>query len=70
MVSSILDKRRWKLDPSGLFSCHSLCIHLQNVGEGEAFPHYSQVWKAKTLPKVKIFVWQAVLGKINTGEIV
>ncbi|CAL9014927.1 unnamed protein product, partial [Prunus brigantina] len=37
-------------------------------GEGEVFSPYTQIWKAKTPPKVKIFVWQAVLGKLNTGE--
>ncbi|XP_020414780.1 uncharacterized protein LOC18783731 [Prunus persica] len=28
LVTSRLDKRRWTLDPSGLFSYHSLCSHI------------------------------------------
>ena len=68
MFTSRLDKRIWKLDPSGLFTCHSFCSHIQNCGEGEIFPPYNQIWKAKTPLKVKIFVWQAVLGKLNTGD--
>ncbi|CAL8995024.1 unnamed protein product [Prunus brigantina] len=39
-----------------------------NSDEGEVFSPYTQIWKAKTPPKVKIFVWQAVLGKLNIGE--
>ncbi|CAL9004760.1 unnamed protein product [Prunus brigantina] len=68
LVTSKLDKRKWKLDPSGLFSCHSLCSHIQNSDKGEAFSPYAQIWKAKTPSKVKIFVWQAMLGKLNTGD--
>ncbi|VVA25489.1 Hypothetical predicted protein, partial [Prunus dulcis] len=68
LFTSRLDKRIWKFDPSGLFTCHSLCSHIQNCGEGETFPPYTQIWKAKTPLKVKIFVWQAVLGKLNTGD--
>ncbi|XP_020420593.1 uncharacterized protein LOC18774736 [Prunus persica] len=68
VITSRLDKRRWKLDPFGLFTCHSFCSHIQNRDEREIFSPYTQIWKAKTPPKVKIFVWQAVLGKLNTGD--
>ncbi|CAL8997556.1 unnamed protein product [Prunus brigantina] len=40
----------------------------RNSDEGEVFSPYAQILKAKTPPKVKIFVWQAVLGKLNTGD--
>ncbi|BBH00699.1 VIRB2-interacting protein 2 [Prunus dulcis] len=69
LFTSRLDKRIWKFDPSGLFTCHSLCSHIQNCGEGETFPPYTQIWKAKTPLKVKIFVWQAVLGKQILGRL-
>ncbi|CAL8157494.1 unnamed protein product [Prunus armeniaca] len=43
-------------------------LDLLEGDEGEVFSPYAQISKAKTPPKVKIFVWQAVLGKLNTGE--
>lgn len=33
-VPSTFDKRIWKLDHSGLISCHSFCSHIQNIGAG------------------------------------
>ncbi|CAL2260437.1 unnamed protein product [Prunus armeniaca] len=35
----------------------------ENSDEGEVFSPYAQIWKAKTPPKVKIFVWQAGRGE-------
>lgn len=37
LVPYRLDKRRWKCDPSGTFSCHSFSSLIENAGEGEVF---------------------------------
>lgn len=66
LVPSRLDKRRWKLDDSGLFSCHSFCSFTQKDESKEDFPPYSQIWKTKTPPKVKILLWQVARGRVNT----
>lgn len=66
LVPSRLDKRRWKLDHSGLFSCHSFCPFTQKDESKEDFSPYSQMWKTKTTPKVKILLWQVARGRVNT----
>ena len=37
LVPSRLDKRKWKLDPSGSFSCQSFLAFIDNEGTGEVF---------------------------------
>lgn len=69
LVPSRLDKRRWKLDHSGLFSYHSFCSFTPKDDYKEDFSPYSQIWKTKTPPKVKILLWQVARGRVNTCDL-
>lgn len=66
---SRMDYRRWKLDQSGMFSCHSFYSFIQDNGSVEEFPPYNQIWKSKTPQKVKILVWQVAIGKVNICDL-
>ncbi|CAL9018470.1 unnamed protein product [Prunus brigantina] len=64
------DRRRWDLEVSGYFTCKSFQSFLCNKGRVVTFPPFSRVWKAKSPPKVKVFVWLVGLGKVNTLDLV
>ncbi|CAL2278177.1 unnamed protein product [Prunus armeniaca] len=63
-----LDRRWWELEGSGSFSCKSFCSFLLNNGMAEGFLPFSLIWKAKSPPKV--LVWLVALGKVNTSDLV
>ncbi|KAM1005917.1 hypothetical protein ACFX2A_002729 [Malus domestica] len=56
LSQSRTDNRRWKLEASRLFTCKSYRSFLSNNGIMQYFPPYSQIWKSKVPPKVKILV--------------
>ncbi|ONI36148.1 hypothetical protein PRUPE_1G572100 [Prunus persica] len=70
LCASKRDRRRWDLEDSGSFTCKSFQSFLRNKGRAETFPPFSLVWKAKSPPKVKVFVWLVALGKVNTSDLV
>ncbi|CAL9021514.1 unnamed protein product [Prunus brigantina] len=51
-----LDRRWWELEGSGSFSCKSFLSFLLNNGMAEGFLPYSLIWKAKSPPKVLIWL--------------
>ncbi|KAM0963163.1 hypothetical protein ACFX2A_022668 [Malus domestica] len=68
LSQSRMDNRRWKMEASGLFTCKSYCSFLSNNGMMQYFQPHSQIWKSKVPPKVKILVWLAAKGKLNTCD--
>ena len=70
LCASKRDRRRWDLEVLGYFTCKSFQSFLRNKGRVVTFPPFSLVWKAKSPPKVKVFVWLVVLGKVNTSDLV
>ena len=68
LSQSRADNRRWKLDLSGLFTCKSYRSFLSKNGIVQHFPPYSQIWKSKVPPKVKVLVWLVANGKLNTCD--
>ncbi|KAM1157902.1 hypothetical protein ACFX1X_028768 [Malus domestica] len=65
---SKMDNRRWNLEASGLFTCKSYRSLLSNNGIVHYYPPYSQIWKSKAPPKVKILVWLVATGSLNTCD--
>lgn len=59
------DVTSWKLDPSGLFSTKSLYDRLA-TGEGQ--DELKALWKAKLPPKIKVFLWQLIRGRLPSGD--
>ncbi|CAL8157247.1 unnamed protein product [Prunus armeniaca] len=70
LCASKRDRRRWDLEESGSFTCKSFQSFLRNKGRVVTFHPFSLVWKAKSPPKVKVFVWLVALGKVNTLDLV
>jgi hypothetical protein len=53
-LSASLDKTKWKLTKTGKFLVKSLYDKLSSVGVDRSF---KQLWKSKTLLKIKIRLW-------------
>lgn len=62
------DRRSWKLDKTGLFSCKSYNFFLLNSGSRQLSLFLPQIWKSKVPPKIKFHVWLLALGKLNTCD--
>ncbi|XP_026398230.1 uncharacterized protein LOC113294010 [Papaver somniferum] len=62
------DTRRWKLHPSGVFSVKTLYRKLVESYGIENFP-YLFVWKAVVPPKINLFVWSLVHGRLNPKDV-
>ncbi|KAI5334762.1 hypothetical protein L3X38_024895 [Prunus dulcis] len=61
-------KRIWELEDHGLFSCKSFRAFISANSNTDVFPPFASVWKAKTPPKVKFFMWLIAIGKVNTCD--
>uniref|UniRef100_M8C7Z5 Reverse transcriptase zinc-binding domain-containing protein n=1 Tax=Aegilops tauschii TaxID=37682 RepID=M8C7Z5_AEGTA len=64
-LSTVRDSVLWPLSASGRFSVKSLYSKL--VG-GTPTSRFSQVWKARIPPKIKIFLWQAFRGRLPSAD--
>ena len=63
---SSVDKRVWTLESFGMFSSKSFSNPLSSpLNPDSSFPHW-MIWKPDASPRVKAFSWTAVLGQINT----
>ena len=63
------DRRIWKPDRNGGFSCKLAFATLQNDEGAQAFEFYKFVWKSGIPAKIKFFAWSLCLKKINTCEV-
>ena len=64
-LSTVRDSVLWPLSASGHFSVKSLYSKL--VG-GTPTNRFSQIWKARIPPKIKIFLWQAFRGRLPSAD--
>jgi hypothetical protein len=58
------DEVKWALEASGDFSTHSL---YNRMSQGGAVPHFKEVWKTRVPPKIRIFLWQLIRGRLPSG---
>jgi hypothetical protein len=56
------DKLSWALGGSGQFSTNSL------YHKGAAVAHFKQVWKTKFPPRIRVFLWQLLRGRLPAGD--
>ncbi|EOY15823.1 Uncharacterized protein TCM_034780 [Theobroma cacao] len=57
------DKAIWKKSTSGTYTPSSFVIHCQsNIWASQ--PHWRQLWKGHAPPKIEVFTWQVLLGKV------
>nr|XP_029148271.1 uncharacterized protein LOC112742312 [Arachis hypogaea] len=65
------DKVVWKFDKHGVFSTNSFVQVMQVETLSEDIASYSftrTVWKGLVPPRVELFIWFALTGRINTKE--
>jgi hypothetical protein len=59
------DKISLGLEESGEFSVNSLYCRMSM---GAAVTHFKDVWKTRVPPKIKIFLWQLLRGRLPAGD--
>ena len=65
VLSESADSVVWPHSASGRFTAKSLYSRL--IG-GTPSTRFSCVWKSKVPPKIKIFLWQAFLGRLPAAD--
>ncbi|XP_057740067.1 uncharacterized protein LOC130957211 [Arachis stenosperma] len=65
------DRVVWKYDKQGIFSTNSFVQVLQGEMAPEDISSYSftrSIWKGLVPPRVELFVWFGLIGRVNTKE--
>lgn len=60
------DSLIWMPHKSGLFSVKSICSELDKSLNSEESPAIKGLWRGLVPPRIEIFMWLALLGRINT----
>lgn len=60
------DSMIWKPHKSGLFSVKSLCLELAKSSNSYNQEWIKSIWKGVVPPRIEVFTWLTLLGKINT----
>ncbi|XP_071681481.1 uncharacterized protein [Lolium perenne] len=55
----------WSLENSGVFLTMSV---YHGMMHGAAITHFKEVWRTRVPPKIKIFMWQLIRGKLPSCE--
>ncbi|KAK1644809.1 hypothetical protein QYE76_062614 [Lolium multiflorum] len=63
--SEEVDGVSWSLEASGAYSARSLYVHLSH---GAAVTHFKEVWSLHVPPRIKIFLWQLIRGRLPSAE--
>ncbi|XP_051221392.1 uncharacterized protein [Lolium perenne] len=59
------DEVSWALEPSGIYSTSSVYARL---AQGAATASFKDVWRTRVPPKIKVFLWQLIRGRLPSGE--
>jgi hypothetical protein len=59
------DKLSWSLEPSGDFTSKSVYLGLT---QGAAVTCFKEAWRTRVPPKVKVFLWQLIRGRLPSCE--
>lgn len=70
LSSSRVDRRIWEIEDNGSFSCKSFRSFLLSYGIRDVFSLFTSIWRAKTPPKIQVFVWLVANGKVNTCDFI
>ena len=63
------DKRKWKSEASGQYTCNPYFEKLCNDDSAGEFLPFKMIWKASIPPKIQVFLWALAQGKLNSGEV-
>jgi hypothetical protein len=55
------DEISWSLEASGCYSTRSMYLRLS---QGAVITHFKDVWRIKVPPKIKVFMWQLIRGRL------
>jgi hypothetical protein len=59
------DEIKWALEPSGGFSTSSIYMRLS---QGAVVTHFKDVWRMKVPPRIRVFLWQLIRGRLPSCE--
>jgi hypothetical protein len=59
------DEVSWALEPSGCYSTSSMYMRLS---QGAAVTHFKDVWRMKVPPRIRVFLWQLIRGRLPSCE--
>jgi hypothetical protein len=65
VISDSQDGITWNLEQSGVFSTRSMYLRLS---QGAEVSHFDDVWRTKVPPRVRIFLWQLIRGRLPCSE--
>ena len=66
---NLSDKRVWTAHQSGEFSCKSFFDILSSSQNTTPLPQFNFIWKRGVPSKIKVFAWLALLGRVNTCDL-
>ena len=66
VVNELEDKLKWEETTDGVFPVKSMYLALSSIPL-ESFP-WLGLWKIGVQPKISIFIWEAIWGKILTCD--
>jgi hypothetical protein len=55
----------WRLETSGQYSTNSM---YRSLAGGLAITNFKDVWKTRVPPKIRVFLWQLIRGKLPCSE--
>jgi hypothetical protein len=59
------DEIKWALELSGGYSTSSMYMRLSH---GAAVTHFKDVWRMKVPPRIRVFLWQLIRGRLPSCE--
>jgi hypothetical protein len=59
------DQVTWALEPSGVYSTHSMYLRMS---QGASVTYFKEVWKTRVPPKIRVFLWQLIRGRLPSAD--
>jgi hypothetical protein len=59
------DQITWALEPSGVYSTHSMYLRMS---QGASVTYFREVWKTRVPPKIRVFLWQLIRGRLPSAD--